>query len=250
MARRPVTCFVPIRVDERYASIGDDNVTTIKAQTIVVLFLLLALLSRLPRLDDPPEMRVVNGEIARVEEMQGAALYMDAGMDEAELVYVSRLYMHEDVSGIAYVTGLEGTVCGPDGRLVRKSIDDTERASSLGWTPVSSLDGLVSPGNGRERNAFALNRLRLRRVIHKGRDVLFAVTRVEGTDLETGRVISEDTGGDLICPAIPLLEHVAVPTSSGGSERFWALTGTVCWNDGRRPTWPGSPGWTAGNRCR
>lgn len=249
MTRLHVMCSVPIRVGEPYTSIGDGDVTKIEVQTIIVLFLLLGLLGRLPRLDDPPDMRVVNGEIVRVEDIQGAALYMSVGTDEPELVYVSRLCMHEDASGMAYVTGLEGTVYETDGSATRRSVDDVDRASSLGWTSVSMLDGLVSPGNGRERHAFALNRLRLRRVIHKGRDVLFAVTRVEGTDLKTGRVISEDRGGDPVYPAIPLLEQVIVSTSSGGSERFWALTGTVCWNNGRRPTWPGSPGWTAGGRC-
>ncbi len=216
---------------------------------MVILLVLGVLLLRLPRLDDPPEMRVVNGEIARVEEIQGAALYMATEANEAELVYVSHLCMQRDPSGLAYVTELEGTIHRENGRLDRKRVDDAARASSLGWVPVHQLDGLVSPGNGRERRPFELNRLRLRRVIHKGQDVLFAVTRVEGTDLVTGRIVSEENSGDSASPAIPLLEQVTVSTSSGRVERFWALTGTVCWKNGRRPAWPGSPGWTAGNRC-
>jgi len=223
-------------------------VLTIRVETILVLAVLLVLLLQLPRLDDPLELRLVGDEIARVEDIKGAALYVDAGTSGIVLVYVSELRMHEDALGTAYVTKLDGTVLEADGERERLRIDVTERASALGWLPVTYLDGLVSPGNDREHHAFEFRRLRFRRVIYEGRDILFVVGRVEGLDLVTGQVVSEDYDENAACPAIPFIECVSVSNTSGGSESFWALAGTVCWQDGRIPTRPGLLGWTAGYR--
>ena len=82
-----------------YTRIGDADVILIKPQSILVIALLLPLLLQLPRLDDPPEVRLVGGEISRVEDIRGAALYVDMGTGGIALVFVSELLMHQDPSG-------------------------------------------------------------------------------------------------------------------------------------------------------
>ena len=233
---------------------------------MVVIALLVALLLQLPRLDDPPELRLVGGEITRVEDARGAALYVDMGASGIVLVYVSELLMHRDPSGTAYVTKLDGMLVEKGREDERLHIDTTRQASALGWRPVAHLDGLVLPGNGTDRHAYELRRLRLRKAIHKGRDVLLVVGRVEGLDLVTGQVVSEDYDEEASCPAIPFLECVSVsgtPQSRGSIEPgptvtsrrssasgvcFLALTGTVCWEGGRRRPSRSSLAWTAGYR--
>jgi len=241
-------------------------VATIRVQTILVVAALLVLLLQLPRLDDPPELRVVGSEITRTEDMGGAALYVDTGAGGIVLVFVSELRMHRDPAGAAYVTKVDGVVLDGGSGSKRLHIDVTQEALALGWQPVMRFDGLVFPGNSRDCHAHELRRLRFRKVIHKGRDVLLVVGRVEGVDLVTGQVISEDFDEHAACPAIPLLEPVSVSSSPGGfdvessrriggsrstgnGEPFWALTGTVCWQSGRKAAWHSLPGWTAGHRC-
>ena len=221
---------------------------TIRVETILVLAALLMLLLQLPRLDDPAELRLVGDEITRVEDITGAALYVDTGTSGIVLVHVSELQMHEDALGTAYVTKLDGIVLEGDSEREQLRIDVTERASALGWLPVTHLDGLVLPGNDGGHHPYEFRRLRLRKVIHKGRNVLLVVGRVEGVDLVTGQVVSEDYDVNATCPAIPFLERVSVSNTSGGSETFWALAGTVCWENGRMPAQPGLLGWTAGYR--
>lgn len=249
-----------------YTRIGDDDVTVIRLESILVIAVLLALLLQLPRLDDPPELRLVGGEITRVEDIRGAALYVDMGTSGIVLVYVSELLMHQDPSGTAYVTKLDGMVLEQGREHERLHIDTTGWASAFGWRPVTHLDGLVLPGNDRDRHAYEFRRLRLRKVIHKGRDVLLVVGRVEGLDLVTGQVVSEDYDEEAACPAIPFLECVSVSgasearesieprqmvasrRSSEGGDCFLALTGTVCWQNGREPPSRSSLAWTAGYR--
>ncbi len=238
----------------------------IRVETILILAVLLTLLLELPRLDDPPELRLVGGEIATVDDIKGAALYVDTGTSGIVLVYVSELRMHEDTSGVAYVTKLDGIVLTGGTEHEQFHIDTTERASALGWHPVTHLDGLVLPGNDRERHAYEFRRLRLRKAIFRGQDVLLIVGRVEGFDLVTGRVVSEDYDAQTACPAIPFLECVSVASPSEGLESirprrtvadgsspevgecFWAFTGTICWRNERESPSRSSLAWTAGYR--
>ena len=217
--------------------------TTIRVQTIVVLALLLALLLQLPRLDDPPELRLVGREIDRIAEIRGGALYVELDGHGVTLVYVDELRMHEDPSsGTTYVTKLDGLVVENGHGAGTLQVDVTAEATTLGWRPVAYLDGLTLPGNLRSRHPFEFRKLRLRRAVHEGEDVLFVVGRVEGLDLVTGRVVT-DAYTDLdVCPAIPFLERVSVP---GTDHVFWAFTGTVCWEGGGAPSLA-SVGWTAG----
>jgi len=221
-------------------------VATIRVETILALAVLLLLLLQLPRLDDPPETRLVGGEITKVEDIKGAALYVEEETIGAALLYVSELRMHEDPSGVAYVTRLDGTLVSQSGTLERFHTDVTARASALGWTPVTELDDLISPGSGRGRHPFEFRRLRLRKIIYEGRDILFAVGRIEGRDLATGQVVSEEYDASAACAAIPYLEPVHVIDSSGNTESFWALTGTLCWRSERTLAQAGLPAWTAG----
>ena len=238
----------------------------IRVEAIVVVAVLLLLLLQLPRVDDPATLRLVGDEITRVEDIRGACLYVDRGTSGIALLYVSELCMHEDPSGTAYVTKLDGKVLENGRQTERLHIDATERAAVLGWRPVVHLDGLVSPGNGEECHAFSFRRLRFRKVIHRGRNVLLAVARVEGRDLVTGRTACEDYDEEVACPAIPLLEpadilgvfepegnlgtrHIVTrEPSSEAAEGFWALTGTLCWRDGRNALSHRSVAWTAGYR--
>jgi hypothetical protein len=249
-----------------YTRTGDDDVTMIRVESILAIAILLALLLQLPRLDDPPALRLVGGEITRVEGIKGAALYVDTGTSGIVLVYVSELLMHQAPSGTAYVTKLDGTVLGQGLEHERLHIDTTGRAAALGWRPVTHLDGLMLPGNDRDRHAYEFRRLRLRKVIHKGRDVLLIVGRVEAIDLVTGQIVSEDYDEEATCPAIPFLECVRVAgasdtresieprpmvasrRSSGGEDCFLAFTGTMCWPHGREPPSRRSLAWTAGYR--
>ena len=232
-----------------------------------MIALLLALLLQLPRLDDPPALRLVGGEIMRVEDIGGAALYVDMGTSGIAVVYVSELLMHQAPSGMAYVTKLDGIVLEQGLEHERLHIDTTERAAALGWRPVTHLDRLVFPGNERGHHAHEFRRLRLRKVICKGRDVMLAVGRVEAIDLVTGRIVSEDYEEEAACPAIPFLECVRVAgasetpegveprpmvasrRSTGVKDCFLAFTGTMCWPHGRQPPSRSSLAWTAGYRC-
>ena len=215
---------------------------TVRVQTIVVLAALLILLLQLPRLDDPPELRLVGAEIDRVAEITGGALYAELPGRGVTLVFVSGLRMHEAPSGTAYVTKLDGLVLENGHQPETIHVDATAQAASLGWRPVSHLDGLVLPGNQRTRHPYEFRKLRLRKAIHEGQDVLLVVGRLEGLDLVTGRVVSDDFDEHDSCPAIPFLECVSV---SGSDDCFWALTGTVCWEGGRDPSLA-SVAWAAG----
>jgi len=218
-------------------------VTTVRVQTIVVLAALLVLLLQLPRLNDPPGLRLVGSEIDRVAEVRGGALYAELEGLGPTLVYVTGLRMHEDpTSGTAYVTRFDGTVVDNGHTSETIHVDSTTQAATLGWRPVSHLDGLVLPGNHRTRHPYEFRTLRLRKAIHEGDSVLLVVGRLEGLDLMTGRVVSDAFSDSDSCPAIPFLEYVSVP---GTGEHFWALTGTVCWEDGRMPSLA-SVAWTAG----
>lgn len=216
--------------------------STIRVQTIVILAALLVLLLQLPRLDDPPPLRLVGGEIDRIAQIRGGALYVELEGRGMTLVYVTGMRMHEDRSGIAYVTKLDGMILDDEYGPEALSIDTTAEAVALGWRPVSYLDGLILPGNERNRHPYEFRKLRLRKAIHEGEDVVLVVGRLEGLDLVTGRVVSEDFDEHDSCPAIPLLECVGV---SGRAECYWALTGTVCWEGGRSPSLA-SVAWTAG----
>jgi hypothetical protein len=218
-------------------------VTSVRVQTIVVLAALLILLLQLPRLDDPPELRLVGSEIDRVAEVRGGALYVELEGHGPTLVYVTGLRMHEDpTTGTAYVTRLDGMTLGNGHEPEAVSVDSMSRATALGWRPVSHLDGLVLPANHRTRHPYEFRILRLRKAINNGQNVLLVVGRLEGLDLVTERVVSDAFSEKDTCPAIPFLECVSVP---GTGECFWALTGTVCWEGGQEPSLA-SVAWTAG----
>jgi hypothetical protein len=240
-------------------------VNVVKLESIFVVVILVGLLLQLPRLDDPPELRLVGGEIAKVEDIEGASLYVDMGSDGIVLVHVSELRMHEDPSGTAYVTKLVGLVATGGQPPRRLCLDATKRAEALGWRPVNELDGVVLPGNGSDRHAHEFRRLRLRRAVYEGRAVLLVASRVEGRDLVTGQVVAEDYNEGAVCPAIPFLERVnvsgvpghcedgggRVSGAPGGRESvdcFWALTGTICWQRDRDGPSRSSLAWTAGYR--
>lgn len=227
--------------------------STLRVETIFVVAVLLLLLLQLPRVDDPPELRLVGGEITRVQDVRGAALYVGSGDGEIDLVYVTELRMHQDPSGTAYVTKLQGVILEDGRESGSLCIDATARASALGWRPVLDLDGLGLPGNRTGLHPYELRRLRLRKVIHEGRNVLLVVGRVEGLDLVTGRVVSADYDVKTQCPAVPLLEFAAVSgvsasSGTGGEDRFLALTGTLCWRDANEAPLRSSLAWTAGYR--
>jgi len=225
-------------------------VNVVRLESLIVIVILVGLLLQLPRLDDPPELRLVGGEIVRVEDIEGAALYVDMGSSGTALVQVSEMRMHEDPTGAAYVTKLDGLVLAEGGTAGRLLVDVTEQASRLGWRPVVELDGIILPGADGGRHALEVSRLRLRRAIYKGRDVLFVVSRVEGRDLVTGRVIADEYIQGAVCPAIPLLKLTDACAAAGarGTESCLTLAGTVCWQNGRGPLAQGSPVWTAGYR--
>ncbi len=235
---------------------------TIRVETVLVVGLLLFLLLQLPRLDDPPDLRLVNGGIARVDEIQGAALYVDLGGGDVALVYVSELRMHADATGTAYVTRLDGLVVRRGGDSERIRFDASERAAVLGWRPVAWLDGLVVPGGPHNRHPHEFRQMRWRKAISRGEEVLFVMGRVEGQNLVTGGVVTGDFDANSACPAVPLLAPVDVGSSfgcsmtasrsasgAGGSGEkgcFWALAGAVCWQGKRELELRPLVAWTAG----
>jgi len=224
-----------------YTGSGESDVT-VRVESILVIAILLALLLQLPRLDDPPELRLVGSEIDRVAEIRGGALYADLEGRGTVLVYVTGLRMHEDTSGTVYITKLDGLVLGSAGHPEPLHIDSTAEAATLGWRTVAHLDGVVLPGSHRTRSSYEFRKLRLRKAIHDGEHVLFVIGRLEGFDLATRRVVSDVFSEKDSCPAIPFLECVDVP---GSRACFWAWTGTVCWEGGRDPSLA-SVAWTAG----
>lgn len=217
-------------------------VTTIRLQTVLVLAVLVVLLLQLPRLDDPAALRLVGGEIDRIAEIRGGALYAEVEGRGTVLVYVTELWMHEAPSGTAYVTKLDGMILDEGRRLEPLHMDATARAAALGWRRIAELDGITVPGSMHNPHPHEFRKLRLRKAIHEGREVLLVVGRLEGLDLVAGKVVSEDFDEKRSCPAVPYLERVSVP---GGAGTFWALTGTVCWEGGRTPS-RASLAWSAG----
>jgi len=222
-------------------------VLTMRVETIVALAVLLLLLLQIPRVDDPPDLRLVGSEILTTEDVKGAALYLETEADGVVLMYVSELRMHADRSGVAYVTRLDGVRYNANGAPERFLADATAQAAANGWTPVSRLDDLVSPGKTDGHAGFEFRRLRLRKAIQEGRDVLFVVGRLEGRDLLTGRVVSEEYDA-ATCPAVPYLEAVDAKDVTGTPGRLWALTGTLCSESGSKLSRAALPVWSAGYR--
>ena len=221
----------------------------IRLETVIVLAVLLVLLLQLPRVDDPPDLRLVGDEISSVAAIRGAALYVDRGPNGVVLAYVYALGMHRDASGVAYVSKLDAQIPLSGGRFEWVRIDATAEATARGWQPVTTLDGLVLPGAGGTGHPVEFRRLRLRKAVCQGQDVLFLVGRVEGRDLVSRRVIAEDFDQDVACPAVPVLQPVSASGSGDGAiGPFWAWTGTVCWQGSRLPTSRASLVWTAGYR--
>jgi hypothetical protein len=241
--------------------------TTMRLESILVIVILLALLLQLPRLDDARPPTLVGGEILRTGDLEGAAVYVDIGTGGVSLVHVSRLGLHRDSAGNAYVTRLEGTFLEAGSEYLGVRIDTTERAEELGWRSVISFDGLLFPGPGGMRKAYEFSRLRFQKLLHNGL-ILLAIGSIEGVDRTTGRAISEKyVPGEAVYPTLPVIRCTSVSGApgdcdvserggwivgcrcSGGGECSWTVAGTACWQNGREGTCRSASGWSAQCRC-
>jgi hypothetical protein len=256
----------PDTVPRAYTRMGDD-VNVMRLESILVIAILLALLLQLPRLGDAQPPTLVGGEILRIGDLEGAAVYVDIGMGGVSLVHVSRLGLHRDSAGNAYVTRLEGTFLEAGSEYSGVRIDTTQRAEELGWRPAISLDGLLFPGPNGTREAYEFRRLRFQKLLHNGL-ILLAVGSIEGVNRTTGRAISERYApGRAVCPTLPVIQCTSVSGASGdcrvherggwivgcrcsnGGECSWTVTGTACWQGGCEGTCRRGTGWSAECRC-
>jgi|GEM_PF-3469149 len=247
-----------------YTDGGESDLSVMRVESILVIAILLALLLQLPRVDEARPPLSIGGLLSRVSSIEGAAVYVDLGANGVALVDVSEIRMHRDPSGNTYVTLLEGDHIGGGGGVRGVRIDTTERAEELGWRPVNRMDGLVFSGPGGE---YEFGELRFQKLLHEG-VVLLAVGSIEGIDLTTGRVISEEYApGVDVCPSVPVIGCAgAVGTRNGclsverggwvtgcrclqGEDCFWTVTGTACWDAACKGSCRGTPGWSAGCRC-